>query len=127
MNEPSIAQSITRTQGLPENLSRGQDWFVVTSKAKSFTSKPKKLCTPNPAPLFPQGPCIRQDPQNPTDATTSESVCPERPEKKRKDEKMSRKYKLRGHEKDCSDSQSSSSGSESSSSESDTEVPGTDT
>ncbi|MCJ8750105.1 hypothetical protein PDJAM_G00194910 [Pangasius djambal] len=112
------------------NSVHSQDWFVVTSKAKSFTSnkklKPKKLCTPNPALLFPQGPCTWQDTQTPADATTSESVCPETPERKTKDERKSRKYRLRGQEKDCSDSQSSSSASESSSSESEAEVPGND-
>ncbi|XP_053503861.1 zinc finger protein 512 isoform X2 [Ictalurus furcatus] len=112
------------------NSVHSQDWFVVTSKAKSFTSnkklEPKKLCTPNPALRFPKGTCTWQDTQTPADATTSESVRPETPERKIQDEKRSRKYKLRAQEKDCSDSQSSSSGSESSSSESEAEEPGND-
>ncbi|XP_053543749.1 zinc finger protein 512 isoform X5 [Ictalurus punctatus] len=112
------------------NSVHSQDWFVVTSKAKSFTSnkklEPKKLCTPNPALRFPKGTCTWQDTQIPGDATTSESVRPETPERKMQDEKRSRKYKLRAQEKDCSDSQSSSSGSESSSSESEAEDPGND-
>lgn len=95
---------------------------MVTSKAKRFISKPKKHCTPHPALHFPQGPCTRQE--TAAAATTSESVCPETAERKRKDEKKSRRYKLRGQKKDCSDSQSSSSGSESSSSESEAELPG---
>ncbi|XP_060770168.1 zinc finger protein 512 isoform X2 [Neoarius graeffei] len=108
------------------NSVHSQDWFVVTSKAKSFTSnkelKPKKLCTPRRALHFPQGPCTWQETQTPADARTSESVCPETPEKKTKEDKKSIKHKLRAREKDCSDRESSSSGSDSSSSESEAEV-----
>lgn len=103
---------------------------MVTSKAKSFTSnkelKPKKLCTPRRALHFPQGPCTWQETQTPADARTSESVCPETPEKKTKEDKKSIKHKLRARGKDCSDRESSSSGSDSSSSESEAEVTGND-
>ncbi|KAK3506760.1 hypothetical protein QTP70_023930, partial [Hemibagrus guttatus] len=109
------------------NSVHSQDWFVVTSKAKSFTSskkpKPKKLCTPSL--VLTRG--AWQDAQTSADASTSESVCAETAERKTPDEK-SRKYKLRvKQEKACSESQSSSSGSESSSSESEAELQeGTD-
>ncbi|XP_026993850.2 zinc finger protein 512 [Tachysurus fulvidraco] len=107
------------------NSVHSQDWFVVKSKAKSFTSskksKPKKLCTPNPALVFPQE--AWQDTETPTEATTSESVCAEQPEMKTKNEEKCRKYNLRAkREKACSESQSSSSGSETSSSESEAEL-----
>ncbi|KAM9495727.1 zinc finger protein 512 [Clarias gariepinus] len=114
------------------NSVHSQDWFVVTSKAKSFTSsrklKPKKPRAPNPALPFPQDPCTRQDKQPPADAQKSESICPEASERKTNDEKKSRKCKLSTKEKDSTDSQSgSSSTSASSSSESEAEAPGNET
>lgn len=91
---------------------------MVKSKAKSFTSKAKKLCAPNPA--------LRQDTQPPDDGTTSESVCLEAPERKIKVEKR-RKYELRGQRKGCAQGPSGVRGgsrSQSAGSKSEAEVPG---
>lgn len=101
------------------NSVHSQDWFVVTSKAKSLTSskkvKPKK---PNPALLFTRGARTRQGTRTSAVATTSEMAS------KVQDEEKGRRYKLRGKkQKVCNESQSSSSGvSESSGSESDSDV-----
>ncbi|KAF7694310.1 zinc finger protein 512 [Silurus meridionalis] len=110
------------------NSVHSQDWFVVTSKAKSFTAtkklKPKKLHLPNPALFHHQGPCTRQKThQASSDATTSQSVFPGTSERKAKNERKSRRVQ----DKEGSESQSSSSESESSSSESDQEVPENET
>lgn len=95
---------------------------MVKSKAKSFTSKAKKLCAPNPALRFSQGSCAGQDTQPPDDDTASDSVCLEAPERKVKPEKR-RKYELRGQGKGRAQGPSGGR-SQSGGSKSEAEVPG---
>ncbi|XP_022521887.1 zinc finger protein 512 [Astyanax mexicanus] len=123
------------------NSVHSQDWFVVTSKAKTkaspsdrqLKSKSKPMpkfhsmddpCIPMPntALRFPQGPCSWQDTQAPAEDMSSETAQPETSEGKRKEDRPGRKVKRSSQEKLCfeycaSEGHSSSSGSSSSESE----------
>lgn len=121
------------------NSVHSQDWFVVTSKAKTkastsdrrLKSKPQPkfhsrevpcIPMPNTALRFPQGPCSWQDTQAPVEAMSSEMAQPETSEGKRKEDRPSRKDKRSSQDKQCfeycaSEGHSSSSGSSTSESE----------